>query len=330
MTRAVAAWNRFWFQPQPTSTLALVRIAVGLVATGWTASQLPTLLTFYGPNGVMPALPDEAPGIWGLLTVGAPSAVVVGAWVVTLLSAIALTVGLHTRLAAILLFLGILSFERRDPMVVNAGDVLLRVVVLYLALAPAGAALSLDRYRAHRDRFWEFPARAPWALRLIQIQLSVLYLGTVWSKINGETWRSGTAVSFALQIEDIHRAPVPGFITSSPTIVELLTFGTLAVELSIALFVWNRTLRPWVLGAGITLHLGIALFIMVGFFSLTILAVYLAFVPPETAARLVGTVRDRTWPHREAEADAGPEPVAEPVAEPVVEPVVEPVLDRRP
>ena len=44
--RVRAAWNTFWFRPEPTSTIAVVRIVFGFVATLWTLSQAPTLLTF--------------------------------------------------------------------------------------------------------------------------------------------------------------------------------------------------------------------------------------------------------------------------------------------
>lgn len=82
--------------------------------------------------------------------------------VVTLLAGIALTIGYHTRLAGWVVFLGVLSFQRRNPDLVNAGDGLLCNLALYCALAPAGVALSLDRIRTAPGRFWEFPARAPW------------------------------------------------------------------------------------------------------------------------------------------------------------------------
>lgn len=77
------------------------------------------------------------------------------------------------------------------------------MIAFYLVLAPSGAALSVDRWRRAKDRFWEFPQRAPWALRLIQVQISVVYLSTVWSKVQGTTWNDGTAVSYALRMDAV-------------------------------------------------------------------------------------------------------------------------------
>ena len=54
----------------------------------------------------------------------------------------------------------------------------------------------------------------------MQIQLSVIYLSTVWGKLQGDLWRNGTAVSYALRIDDIQRFPTPGFLTDSVVLVE--------------------------------------------------------------------------------------------------------------
>lgn len=289
--RMRTGWNTFWFRPEPTSTIAVVRIVFGFVATLWTLSQVPALLTFFGPDGVVPEVPDLDPGDWTLLSISTSAPVVVGLWAATLLGAVGVMIGFRTRLATVVLFVGVLSFARRDPYILNAGDMLLRILAFYFIFSPAGEALSLDRWRRARDRFWESPLRAPWALRLMQIQLSVIYLSTVWEKLQGSRWRDGTAVSYALRIGDVHRFPTPGFLADSVVMSELMTFGTLVVELSLAIFVWNRTLRPWVLALGVSLHLSIELSMMVGFFSLLMLTTYLAFLPPEKADALVQSAR---------------------------------------
>ena len=159
--RATAAWQRFWFDPQETSTLALVRIAFGLVALGWTATQGPNLGAFYGPHGVLPHDIPDGPGSWGILNLWHGSAAVVVLYVVTVISAVALTLGLFSRLAAILVWVGIVSFQHRNFLVSNSGDGLVRNLALFVALSPSGESLSVDRFLKARERFWEFPARAP-------------------------------------------------------------------------------------------------------------------------------------------------------------------------
>lgn len=66
---------------------------------------------------------------------------------------------------------------------------------------------------------------------MLQIQLSVIYLATVWAKTRGTTWNGGTAVSYAMRIEDIARFHVPTIISNSVALSTLMTYGTLAIEL---------------------------------------------------------------------------------------------------
>ncbi len=308
------AWERFFFQPTSVATLAVVRIAFGIVAFGWMASLAPDLMNFFGKRGLVPAQPSNR--FWiGVLSPAAPDWLVYAVFAVTLISAACLIVGYRTRIAAALVFVGILSFERRNPFVFNAGDVLVRNLAFYVMLAPSGVALSLDAWRRARDKIWEFPKRAPWALRLIQIQLSVVYVATVWAKVRGNDWNNGTAVSFALRLDDLARIAVPSWFATSTVVSNLLTFATLAIEASLAILVWNRKARPWVLGAGVLMHGLIAINIMVGFFTMAMFVAYLSFVPADTMERPLGRIRARFSSSRAAPSrspSAAPAPSASP------------------
>jgi hypothetical protein len=303
LARIYGGWNRFWFEPQETSTLALVRIAYGVVMFFWTLSQLPTLFTFYSDGGIVPVSYDgigrrSISGAWSVLSLFPGDWAVVTLFVLMLLASLSVAAGFFPRVGALILFVGTVSLQRRDPYVHNAGDVLLRIMPLYLFLSPCGAALSLDRLRKHRDRFWEFPKKPQVTLRLMQLQVSFVYLNSVWAKVRGTTWNDGTAVSYALRIGDLHRLPVPSFLTSSELLANFLTYGALAIELSMATLVWNRKARPYVLLAGVSLHLGIDWGITVGFFSYAILLYYLAFLPPEAVSTQVLRLRDRVLRRR--------------------------------
>jgi hypothetical protein len=295
VTELVGAWRRFWFEPEQTSTLALVRIAFGIVVLAWTLTLAHDAYDFFSPNGILPSPDYEGKPVatWGLLDPFDSSLAIVALLTVLSLAAACLIVGKVSRLASVVVFVGIVSLERRNPFVFNSGDGLLKVIAFYMMFAPVGASLSLDRWRTARDRFWEFPARPPWALRLMQIQLSILYLSSLWAKLRGEQWNDGTAVSYALRLEDLVRFRVPSSIATSELITNLLTYGTLAIEAAIGILVWNRALRPWVLALGVGLHIAIDLVLRVGFFSYAIFVLYLAFLAPETVSERVLSLRAR-------------------------------------
>lgn len=300
---AAAGWERFWFDPISVAPLALLRIAYGLLALLWTISLAPDLIAFFSRDGIVPVRPP-GDAVWTAFDwMGSDTgvAVIYGA---LLVGSLALCLGFLTRLAALIVFIGMVSFSRRDPWVFNAGDTLMRVLAAYLVLAPSGAALSLDALRRGRDAVWSFPLRSPWVLRLMQIQLSAIYLAAVWGKLQGTTWNDGTAVSYSMRIGDIGRFLPPDWLTHSVTISALMTYGTVAVELSIGFLVWNRKLRPYVLGAGAFLHLGIDLAIRVGFFSFAMLTLYIAFLAPERAEQVAGFARERLGRRRGTRAAA--------------------------
>jgi Vitamin K-dependent gamma-carboxylase len=300
--RVLEGWNAFWFRPVEASTFALFRIAFGVLALSYTLSMAPALFAFYSDDGILPRQPSySGTWSWGLLGWFPSDGAVLLFYFLLLVGSVSLLFGFQSRLAALVVFVCLVSFGRRNPWVLNSGDLLVMVLAFYMLFMPGGTAVSVDRWLKERPRFWEFPARAIWPLRLVQVQVSILYVFAVWAKVRGTTWNDGTAVSYAFRIGDLERFPVPGFVTDSLVLANLLTFGTLAVELSIGILVWNRVLRPWVLLVGVALHLGIDYAVRVGFFSWAVLVAYVAFVPPDTARSFILATRDRlgrlTMPH---------------------------------
>jgi len=292
---ARARLHAFWFQPTSTNPVAFLRIAFGVLVCCWTASAFQDRAWFYGRGAVVGPQPASA-GPLGFLGWFDGSAMATTAATVTLVllgaAALCLTVGLWARLAGWVVFVCILALHQRNPYVLNGGDLLLRTLAFYVALAPTGAALSVDRWRRHRSRFWEAPLRAPWAMRLVQLQVCVMYFDSVWEKLPGETWRGGTAVSWALANDSLARVPGGGWLSDHVVLTNLATYGTLVIEVALVFLVWNRKARPWVLLGGVALHLGIEVGMPLGFFPAVVMVSYLSFVTPEAADALVA------WLHR--------------------------------
>lgn len=280
MKRLLATWDDFWLVPEPTSTLAVVRMAYGALLLAWAAMLGPDLSPFFSTSGILPEGYDT-PWAWSLLdVVGSDTFTAVVYWLL-LASAVGLVLGYRTRLAAVVAFVAVVSLYRRNPSVFQGGDHALRVFSFYFMFTPAGTALSLDRWRRARDNFWEFPKRAAWALRLIQVQLSLIYLFTVWIKVRGTTWNDGTAFSYSVRVGELVRLELPTWMTTSVAVSNVATYSALATEFAMAVLVWNRRARPWVLAAGVLLHLIIEITLRVGFFSFAMFLYYLAWLDPE-------------------------------------------------
>ena len=277
----IRAWNRWAFDPVDTAPMAALRIAVGLLTIGWALSLLPDAQAFLGSDGVQRSLPHVDSGAW-VVPLGPPYAVLA----VLLVAAVALALGWRTRVASVVVAVLLLAIQRRDPWVLNSGDLLLRELALFVALMPAGETWSLDARRRGGSR-----DRAPWALRLVQLQVSGLYLFSVWAKVRGHSWNDGTAVGTALQLEDLQRFALPASVTTSLAVSAVLTYAALAVEASLAVGLWLPRLRYWVMAAGVGLHLGIEASLLIGWFSLAVIASYVVFVPPGDLRRAVLRLR---------------------------------------
>lgn len=291
------AWRGFWFTPEAMWSLGLVRIAFGALVVAWTLSLLPSLYDYFGADGL--SRPGDVGRYrWSLFEVWPSDKFLVMGWIVLMLAAIALAAGWHSRIAAALVFVLVLSFDRRNPAIFNSGDMLVRVEAFLVALAPTGAALSLDQ-RRRTGEFFSAQLRQRWALRLLQCQLSLIYLATVRAKLSGTTWPDGTAVAYALQLWDMLLLPVPDFIRTNALLMNIATWGTVLVETAIPILVWNRRMRPWVLAAGVLLHTGIMVTMAVGFFTPAMFVLYLAFIPSATAERLVDRLRIRVGRRRD-------------------------------
>lgn len=126
-------WHEFWFKPEPCYPLGLIRITFGALMVMWALSLLPHLYDFFGAGGIAPRQPPSD-FAWGLFAVWTSDQALLVGWAVLMAAAIMLTVGWHSRLAASVIFVLIVSFEGRFSYVFNAGDGLIRLEALFMAI----------------------------------------------------------------------------------------------------------------------------------------------------------------------------------------------------
>jgi hypothetical protein len=265
----VNSLRRWAFAPVDTAPMAALRIACGLLSLGWALSLLPDAQAFLGDHGLTAGPVSGSTGWWAVGHL--PPYGVLG---VLATAAVALALGWHTRVASVVVAVLLTVVQRRDVYVLNSGDLLLRELAFYVALMPAGECWSLDARRRGGSQ-----PRAPWGLRLLQVQVSLLYAASVVAKLHGTSWQDGSAVGRAVQLVDLQRLVVPHTLATSVTLSALLTYGTLVVEAALVVGLWMPRARWWVMAGGVAIHLGIEATLLVGWFSLTVISCYLAFVP---------------------------------------------------
>jgi hypothetical protein len=301
--------DQYWFGYGSPVTLGIVRIFVGFFAL---ANFLMVGIDFdawftergYVPHAYavvkMPDLGGKMVGAWSwwslpfdiprfslvnFFGLGTSASWMMAVYMITILAAITTTLGLWTRVSSILLALGTVTIHHRNGFILHGGDTVLRVMVLYVALAPSGASCSFDRVLA----LWRgkaspaLPKVSLWPQRLMAYNVALVYLTTFWHKMRGDQWRNGTATWYPARLNEFDRFWVPTFF-DNPPMIQFTTYGTLAVELALGTLVFFRSFRKWVLLAGLAMHAYIEYSMNIPLFAFVICSCYVAFYSGEEVA----------------------------------------------
>ena len=279
-------WNRFFFEPESPLPIALYRILFGIAVLANHALLLPEVDDWFTDRGILSfAATQRMIGGGGYSLFAWLPATDAWVWTIFLLSCLSafmLTIGFLTRASSILLFATLVTLHHRNPLVLNSGDTFFRATSFFLMFSQAGVALSLDRLiRIARGKESGDPApRAPWAMRMIQLQLAFLYIWAFAWKAMGTMWFSGTAVYYTSRLSEFWRFPVP-YVFEHLWTIKLWSWATLLVELALGTLIWIKEFRYWVLLAGVLLHLGIEYSMNIQLFAFIMIGAYVTFVDPK-------------------------------------------------
>lgn len=287
------SWNQFWFTPQDTATLGVIRIFTGamLLYTHFVWSL--DLTGFFGSDGWLSKefayrYHDSVFG-WSHLYWLEGSWMLWPGHLLALLVFFALMVGFHSRVASILAYLLTVSYAHRASGALFGLDQINAMLAMYLMVGPSGDAFSIDQRLRPRLHPSAPKISTNIAIRLIQVHLCIVYLFAGVGKLLGESWWDGTALWGAFANQEYQTCDMT-WMASSLVLLNILTHVTLFWEVSYSALIWNRQARPLMLILAIPLHLGIALCMGMVTFGLMMLVANLAFVSPETVRRIAARI----------------------------------------
>jgi predicted DCC family thiol-disulfide oxidoreductase YuxK len=287
MRRLIRDWDGFFFEPQTARVLGLYRIAIGLITIYSFLLFAKDVTVFFSDQGVLRVETVERLNTreWHTLLAYVRSPLGVKCMLALLFAAAAcFTVGFHTRISSIALFILVVSFHERNNLVLNSGDTVLRTMLFLFMFAPAGAAFSVDSLR--RRLRSQDPAScgpllvAPWAQRMMQLQVALIYFTTVYAKSRGELYHNGSAMYYVFGLVDFSVRGIENLM-NYPVLYSALTFGTLFAEIAITFLIWFRATRPYAVTLGILLHLWIMWCMVLPVFGILMVATYIAFYTEE-------------------------------------------------
>ncbi|MEU9372434.1 HTTM domain-containing protein [Streptomyces sp. NPDC048255] len=115
---------------------------------------------------------------------------------------------------------------------------------------------------------------------VIMAEVCLIYATAGWYKIQGSRWQDGTALYYPLGLDYFTPWPgLSGLVASSGTLVMLLSYGTVAVQVAFPFTLFNRRIKNVLLGVMMLEHVGIAVLLGLPFFSLAMIAADAVFLP---------------------------------------------------
>ncbi len=192
---------------------------------------------------------------------------------------LALLLGWRTKLMTVLAWVFIVSLHRRNSMVLQGGDTLLRALAFWAMFLPLGERWSLDARTNGGARHTKI---ASVATACFMFQLAIVYIFSFWWK-TGNAWvKDYDAVYYALSVDQF-TSPIGMYLLQFPKLLTALTIGTLILEGigPLLLFVpfWTEKFRTLAITAFLIFHTGLLWSMELGPFPYVCISGWLALIP---------------------------------------------------
>ncbi len=294
---AIGAWDRFWFAPTQPHTLAMIRILTGVMLFYTHLVWSLDLMAFLGPHSWITS--DVVRQVhtlrenyaWSYLWYFESPAVLWTLHIMALVVFAMFTLGLFSRITAVLAYLITVAYCYRLDGALFGLDQINAMLAMYVMLGPCGGAYSIDRLIARWRAGGDLPppqesVSANVAVRLIQLHMCIIYLFGGLAKMRGGSWWDGSAMWLSIANLEYQSWDMT-WMAHYQLLIALLTHVTVFWEAFYCVLVWPRVTRPIVIFLAVCVHSGIALFLGMKTFGLVMLIGNLAFISPQTIRALV-------------------------------------------
>lgn len=311
--------SRWWHRLEPvhsrvasrltvdTRSLAVLRIALGCILLGDLLHRAQDIAFFYTDGGVYPVSAYQATyERFNGLSVHALSG---DLWVQQLLFvvaglfAVAFVLGYRTRLVGLVSFLLLFSLHARNPLVLNGGDRLIRVLLLVALTAPLGERWSIDAARrgSARERVLSFGSV------VVLAQPLVIFTCNALMKHRGDHWYAGEAIQIALS-NDVMTILLGNVIVEYPLVMTVLNYIWITLLGGSVLFLLLTDGRVRALAAltYMGVFAGMAVTMAVGLFPFGLMASVTPYLTTPFWEWVGGRVPDRWAARVPSRAQLGP------------------------
>jgi hypothetical protein len=296
MTKLFKLWDKFWFSRFDPVSACVFRIFIGALLLIYFIALYPSWDLFYARDGIISLTDPEIAKVttdkWSLFyLIDKIFPVRIYYWL-GFAGIIMFLIGFKTRIFTVFVWVLIFSMTNRTRVVVNGEHLILETILFFSCFLPLGYYLSVDKWLdKKRDNKINLKEPSIWPLRLIQINIILIYVFSTYYKITGDSkWLSGEFLYWTITNQMWGRFPYPElFYTWDSIFCKLLTYSSLFIEASFPILIWFKNLRFIVVIYMIIFHLLVIVMVPgVLYFNLAMICSFFVFIPQDVIRNFLG------------------------------------------
>ncbi|MEU8589123.1 HTTM domain-containing protein [Streptomyces sp. NPDC048664] len=317
MNKLNAALDRWASVPFGVVGVSGTRAVLGFVGLMFYVSQYADRNYLFGPDAVLPwhdfVSQVHENGSFSLYAWSSSEAWFQLIFHLGLITALMVTLGIGGRVGLACHWVFLWSLYERQPVLLDGGDNLAYLVIPMLLATrcysrfsfPSGVADKVARRLPTHLRSLTTPLHNLGVVA-IAAQMCLVYVVSGLYKVQGQMWQDGTALFYVLRVPEFTLPGVSHLVYDHDLAVVAGTYITVFFLVYFPLGVLVPALRPWAAAMSISFHLGIALFMGLTGFALTMIACDLVFLDRELgkAVSIVSELAVRL--RRRARREGGP------------------------
>jgi hypothetical protein len=266
-------------------SLALFRIGLAILLFIDLRTRTRDLRAHYTDEGAVPRhaiqfLPEHSFGPLSLHRLTGTERGQKGLFALHFVAVAALLCGFRTRTATIVSWIMLISLQNRNPLVMQADDVIRRLLLYWALYLPLGARYSIDQML---QPSMGMPVRIrSMGTASLMLQVCLIYWFTGMLKDHPVWRKEGTAIYYTLRLDHI-TTPSGRLLLRHPRLMKRLTLLVVPFEIIVPflLFVPQAYVpfRVLAFSAVALFHLALGRSLMLGIFSETCIVAWLPFLP---------------------------------------------------
>lgn len=283
------SWDTFWFGPQNLLGLAFMRIMLcGTMVYLYSARLLN--LNYYNDSSWIPrslaikVMPElyRPVFLWSFW----PDSMNLAMHLLFVALLVLLTLGIGGRWLMWMAWILDAGFIQRNYSVNFGADIIAALFLFYMSFTQSCERLSVLNLFRKKKEFKSSDALSSLMIRMMQVQISVIYAYTGWEKLKGMSWWDGTALWSVMANPQLTTMDF-SFIRAIPWIIPIVAYLTVLFEIYFPIAVaWDKTRNVW-LWMGVLFHASIAAFMGLAPFAAVMVSTYFLFINPLVLERKV-------------------------------------------